>query len=78
MNPRLHAPGCRYEGSAQPCDSSACKDVVLQEVRVLLTDAYVLLAAEKPGFDVHVDGSLAAVWRDKYEKLIAHVKQCGS
>jgi hypothetical protein len=52
--------------------------VVLQEARVLLTDAYVLLSTGKPGFDVHVDGNLASVWRDKYEKLIAHVKPVGN
>jgi len=78
MGPRLHAAGCRYEGTAQPCGSAACNDVMLQEVRVLLTDAYALLSAGKPGFDVHVDGSLAAVWRDKYEKLIAHVRPVGN
>lgn len=75
---KLHAPGCRYDGTEQPCGSSACHEVVMQEVRTLLTDAYVLMSADKPGFDVHVDGSLAAVWRDKYEKLIAHVKPCGN
>lgn len=78
MGPRLHAPGCRYEGSAQPCGQASCNDVVLQEARVLLTDAYMLLSADKPGFDVHVNGSLAAVWREKYEKLIAHVRPVGN
>lgn len=78
MNPRLHAPGCRYDGSDQPCGSAACHEVVMREVRVLLTDASLLLTPDKPGFDVHVDGNLAAVWRDKYARLIAHVKPCAS
>lgn len=43
---------------------------VLTELRVLLTDAFVLLQPDKAGHDVHVDGSLARVWREKYAKLV--------
>jgi hypothetical protein len=77
MMPRLHAPGCRYEGTDQPCGSSACHAVVLQEVRVLLTDAYTIFGGVEPDGRLKLD-SLGEVWRRKYEKLIAHVKPCGN
>lgn len=75
---KLHVPGCRYEGTEQPCGSSACHEHVLQEARVLLTDMFVHLEGAKSGTPVQIDGSIASVWCSKYRKLIGHVKPLGS
>jgi hypothetical protein len=65
MPKQYHVRGCRYEGSAQPCDSASCREGLAQEVRVLLTDAYVLFASHP--------GQTEATWRKKYERLIEYL-----
>jgi hypothetical protein len=57
-----HIQGCRYHGSAQPCGSSACENALRQKVRVLLTDAYVLMG--------EIGGPTPETWRRKYEELM--------
>lgn len=47
---------------------------LMREARVLLTDAFVLLGADDPGPDVRVDGALAAVWRERYVRLITRLQ----
>jgi hypothetical protein len=57
-----HVDGCRYAGSMQPCGSSACREALAREVRVLLTDACVIMASRP--------GTTEETWRKKYERLI--------
>jgi hypothetical protein len=68
----IHGKGCRYEGTAQPCGSETCRQEMMQQVRVLLTDAYVLFGEVETDGRLKLD-SLGEVWRRKYEELIGHL-----
>lgn len=70
---RIHARGCRYEGSDQPCGQASCREALMQEVRVLLTDAYVIFGQAEPDGRLKID-KLGEVWRSKYERLIGHIQ----
>lgn len=52
--------------SDRRCERTECKEALLQETRVLLTDAYVLMGEDPERLLLARE-----VWQRKYEKLIS-------